>query len=166
MFCTGSGLSLKLPKLRLLVCCQGKVRSRQTSEEEKVRFHQTKFYILSAWNMKVKLLTMTRPSMAKLGITYTTKILVKWCIGSIKTSVKSSRPILTSFTLAWYCKIPEFVTWSADWADVLEIVSSELTSTSRGYWHVNCSWGLLFNDISSKTTISVSRFRRDWVVFR
>ena len=99
-------------------------------------------------------------------ITYMTKMFDKWCFGSINTSVKSSRPILTSLTVAWYCKIPELVTLSSDWVDVLEIVNSESTSISRGNSHVNCSWGLLFSDISSNTTISVSRFRRDWVVFK
>ena len=100
------------------------------------------------------------------NVTYTTYMFDKWCFGSISTSVKSSRPILTSLTVAWYCKIPELVTWFSDCVDVLEKLSWESTSISRGYLQVNCSCGLLFNEISSNSTVSVSRFRRDWVVFK
>ena len=53
MFCTESGFSLTFPKLRLEVCCQGKVHSRQMNGVEKVHFHLTKFCNLSAWNVKI-----------------------------------------------------------------------------------------------------------------
>ena len=44
MFYTENAFSLTLPKLRLLVCCRGKVHPRQMSAGEKVHCHQTKFY--------------------------------------------------------------------------------------------------------------------------
>ena len=46
MFCTESGFSLTLPKLRLEVCCQGKVHSRHMNGVEKVHCHLTRFCIL------------------------------------------------------------------------------------------------------------------------
>ena len=45
MFCIESGFFLTLLKLRLQVCCRGKVHPRQMSGGEKVHCHQTKFYI-------------------------------------------------------------------------------------------------------------------------
>ena len=97
--------------------------------------------------------------------TYMAYIFVKWCFGSIKTSVNWSRPILTSLTVARYSKNPACAISSLDWVGVLATVNFELITMSRLYLQVNWSCGLLFKDISSNSVTSL-RLRRDCVVFR
>ena len=70
--------------------------------------------------------------------TYIAYILDKLCFGMIETSVKESRPILTSFTVASYCKSPEWATSSSAGVE-LSTVRFELIMTSLGYLQENWS---------------------------